>query len=223
MPITELHRDYETMKNKKTFIFMLRHAEKKIHPNNSTENSISITKKGKIESEIFGREFARIYHKISFIKSSPIKRCMNTAEFILKGATQCLKILTSANLGNPGAFVIDAKIAGENFSKYGVEKVLQKQLEGKNLPGMRDIKNGAKLLLTEILEDLENLNGIGLYITHDAILAPFLCYLTNTFITPNCWFRFLDGIYVWTENKDEVFLLWMEQLFDITDKVNELF
>jgi len=222
MPITKLNKDYEILKDKESFIFMLRHAEKQVYPNNSGENSISITEKGRIDSENFGREFARIYYVISLIKSSPIKRCVNTANAILKGANQQLKISISTNLGNPRAFVIDEKIAGENFFRYGVEKVIQRQLEGKNLPGMRDIKNGAKLLLTEILEDLENLNGSGLYITHDAILVPFIGYLTNTFIVSDYWFGFLDGIYLWKENKNKVFLLWKGKVFDITNKVREL-
>ena len=74
MPITKLNKDYEILKDKESFIFMLRHAEKQVYPNNSGENSISITEKGRIDSENFGREFARIYYVISLIKSSPIKK-----------------------------------------------------------------------------------------------------------------------------------------------------
>lgn len=219
MSAIRLASDCEILGERELLVLIVRHAETQVHPGDGEEDSISISQKGRKDSENFGKELIGTYHQIGLIKSSPVRRCMSTAEAILIGANQDLKVSLSRTLGNPGAFVVDDTAAIENFQRYGVRGVVQRQLEGRNLAGMRTIGGGVNLLLKEICEDLESLNGLGLYVTHDAVLVPFVGYLTNKFTVSNHWFGFLNGIGVWKKDDDRLFLSWIENVFDITDFV----
>ena len=215
------------MKNIKSFILLIRHAEKQIKSEISDENQILLTKNGRKETLAFGKELSQLGSEIKYIKSSPIERCIETAVLILQGIGNDLTITNSTNLGDPGVFIEDDKVAVNHFKTYGCEKVVMFQIEGKELEGIRDIKSGTEHLLNEILMDLKINEGIGIYISHDAIIVPFISYLTGDISFAKKWIKYLDGAYLWLD-KDKLFLLWNGKRYDISshlkigeDLVNE--
>ncbi len=215
------YQGHDILKSINSFIAIIRHAEKLIKTKNEKENSIILTEKGKKNAKDFGRKFLTLYNDLSFIKTSPIKRCMKTAELIIQGAKKNLKIILSKNLGDPGVFIIDNNLASELFKNNSCEKIVQYQIEEKNLDGMRDIKSGVRILLEEILSNLKNLNERGLYITHDAILVPFISYLTEDLDPTKDWIDYLEGIYIWNQNEDS-FLMWRGNKYNISNKIDIL-
>jgi len=79
-----------------------------------------------------------------------------------------------------------------------------------------------KLFLRELLEDLNLLDGIGLYITHDAIIIPIIKYFTEKFEYSDNLIDYLDGFIFW-KNGDKQFLVWNKKKNQINDKIeNEL-
>ncbi len=221
MLLEDLRRDYEILKGKSSVALVVRHAEKTGSQATNPIVHSPISEKGKEDSRRFGRKISALFPRIVMIKSSPIARCLSTADRIVAGTDQVINILPSNRLGDPGAFVTDDKIGWEIFQRFDVEEVVRRQLEGERLEGMREVREGAKLLLEEMLEDLKQMNGLVVYVTHDAILCPFVGYLTNTLITPTNWFGFLDGAYLWLEGNG-VNLLWGGQVFNVTERVEEL-
>jgi len=207
-------RDYKKIKNIKSFILLIRHAEKRIDSEILDENQIFLTKSGRKEALAFGKELSLLWGDIQYIKSSPIERCVTTAGLILEGMGNNVEIITSTNLGDPGVFITDDKVAVKHFNTYGCEKVVQFQIEGKELEGIRNLKGGSKLLLNEFLMDLKSNKGSGLYVSHDAIIVPFLNYLTGDANIVRKWINYLEGAYFWLKEYS-LFLLWDGKRYEI--------
>jgi len=216
----KLNQDYNKMRSIDSFIAIFRHAEKSVNKDIFDENSITLTKRGEENSWNFGIEFINLYHNVGYLKSSPIRRCVRTAELIIKGANKSFEIILSKNLGDPGVFVEDEKIASKLFKKNKCENIVKSQINRINLEGIRDIEIGVKILLEDILLDLKK-NKIGLYITHDVIIIPFVSYLIENLNIVRNWIDYLEGFYIWVNNGN-IFLLLGEGKYNISKKVEKI-
>jgi broad specificity phosphatase PhoE len=218
--IEKLHQDYNVMMGIDNFLAIFRHAEKSTNMKSSDENSITLTQRGEESSREFGKEFINLYQNISFLKSSPIKRCIRTAELFIEGTSKNIKIFLSKNLGDPGVFIENEIVAAKHFKKNKCKNIIQCQINGINLEGIRDIRIGVKMLLEDILLDLKR-NEITLYITHDVIMIPFICYLTDNLISLLNWINYLEGFYLWSKNNN-IFLLLFGEKYNISKKVEKI-
>ncbi len=197
MIMNDIDKFHNVLINHSTFILIVRHAEKIIKKNQNEDISTLLTKKGINDSKQFGNELLSFFNEISLIKTSPVERCVQTANAILNNSFKSMKkIEKSKILGDPGVFVIDAKTALGNFLNLGVKEVIERQLKNQILPGMRDLKNGLQMLFQEISNDLEYINSFGIYITHDAIVIPFIKYLTGDFKYSKNLIDYLNGIII---------------------------
>jgi len=204
------------------FIMFLRHAERDFSEDPLEDIKKQINGNGKKQAISLGKELLKRQSKICFIKSSPIERCVETANAILEGARSNVKVLTSRILGDPGPFVSDDKIAFQTFLELGIEEIVRRQHENKPIPGFHDTKKGLKTLLEEFVKDMEKLDGVGLYISHDAIIAAFLGYLTGTAIDMDNWIGFLDGVLIYKTSDKKYFLLSKEKKHEITHEIKNL-
>jgi len=150
-------------------IYLIRHAEK-------LDGSVhaKLTQKGLTDSFLYGQNLRLKNIDIDKIISSPIERCMQTAEEISKGYGS-IKIEKSKLLGDPGIFVDNGDRAMEIFNRYSLVEIINMQLENKELNGFNQIGIGTERLL----EFMKNQNRNILYLSHDAIIMPFLCYIEN--------------------------------------------
>ncbi len=223
MIINDIDKFHNVLINQSNFILIVRHAEEIIKKNQNEEISALLTKKGINDSKQFGNELLRFFNGIRLIKTSPIERYVQTANAILNNSFKSMKkIEKSKILGDPGVFVIDAKTALENFLNLGVKEVIERQLKNQILPGMRDLKNGLQMLFQEISNDLEHINSFGIYITHDAIVIPFIKYLTGDFKYTENLIDYLNGLIIGKNENKENFAILNGKLFDIDKKVNSL-
>jgi len=150
-------------------IYLIRHAEK-------TDDSVhsNLTQNGLEDSLIYGRELKLRNIKISLIVSSPIERCIQTASQISKGYGG-LKIEESTLLGDPGVFINDSDKAMKIFDKYELVDIINMQLSQHPLPGFNKIEVATKKLLSFMENQKDNI----LYISHDAIITPFINCIGN--------------------------------------------
>lgn len=165
-------------------IYLIRHAEK-------TDSSVhaELTKKGHDDSILFGEKLKINNIKIDLIISSPISRCIQTAQMISKGYGN-IKIEESILLGDPGVFIHNGDLAMEVFKKYKLIDIINMQLSGKVLDGFNKIDAATKKLLSF----MEKQKGNTLYISHDAIITPFINYIgDNNSIEENDIVDYLCG------------------------------
>lgn len=189
--------------HKGKLIIFIRHAEKDLTAEITHDAHLMITQEGMQQTHVVGNYLKQQLGIISKIKTSPVKRCVQTAEIFATCFHQPAKsIHLSSILGDPGPYVVDDQAAVETFKQYNIYEVIHNQLSGKHLPGMRNIREGTQLLLNEVWSDIKEASAPILYITHDVILAAFIADLIKTHLDANQWIHYLKGFCVtYVENK----------------------
>ncbi len=203
-------------------VFLCRHAEKHIVPGASSDLSVSITEEGQLESEKFGQLFSKKYGQIKHIQSSPILRCLETAQAFAHGCKAAgIENISSEKLGDPGVFVQDGELAGCSFDKFGACGVVQKYLAREKIPGMRPLEEAMELLLEDIVTDINQQSGPNLFVTHDAVLSAFVGALTGEKIDESNWFGYLEGVCIHKDHYGSLILCWNDKQYDVTQKAQE--
>ena len=173
----------------KNMIVVLRHAHRLEAVQGTLGNDLTLTLEGKKASEMMGSTLADM--PIGEIHTSPILRCVQTAEELLKGAHQKIHISPSTVLGNPGAFVDEPQEAGRLFLNTPLQEIAQDVVEGKkDIPGMRLLADGGKLFLDYVLTVKR---FPCLMITHDIVICLLCCFFFASKDVQKYFPDFLEG------------------------------
>jgi len=219
MCVIQLIESFNTLQTNEPCVFILRHAEKPIVNNMHADIANSLTEEGVVSSKELGGRLKKIYPRVGIVRSSPIARCLETANNIFSAYSHNSSIVADADLGGDGAYVSDNQLAAQHFLEDPSRTdIFIRMQTGETFAGMRGVKDGTKLLLTKIIYDLENLATPGFYITHDCILALFVGTILNQIVDEKNWFQYLDGVCI-KKIEGKVNLYWKEKYFDITEKV----
>lgn len=202
-------------------VLLIRHAERENICSMESQQLIPLTENGIHDSVRFGDALKNIKHNIIGLKSSPVNRCMKTLESIAMGANINTEIKVSKNLGNPGPFVYDDILAREAFSKRSNIELANMQISGKQFSGMMYISDGCKLIIDEIMSDLNMGVGVHIYVTHDAVICPFAGFLTEKLFDLSNWIGYLNGVVLF-KKENRFFLMWSGNIHDITYKLRSL-
>ncbi len=101
------------MKTNEKISLLIRHSDRDDIPQGSFGNEILLNEKGRQNAQSFGENLSG--RKINRIFTSPVGRCIQTAEFITKGYGSSVEIIETTALGAPGLHITDEKIAGDFF------------------------------------------------------------------------------------------------------------
>lgn len=184
-------------------IFLLRHADREKKIEDSSGFDVPITSEGEDRAINLGNIMQNSI--ISWSKTSPLPRCVQTIGAISHGYGKVILNSFSSYLGEPGPFVFDGKVALKSFIDFGTEKLVREMINGKTFPGIRSSIEGSEFLLNGLIEMFEKNSGNGICISHDAILMPFIAsYCDEDFV--NDWLRPLDGVIV--EKSDFSMCIW---------------
>ena len=173
---------------------IIRHSIRGEIPEGETGNDVPLTTEGRQLAELFGMT---ISSRLASIMSSPVGRCTETAEYILKGSGMDLEVPTSRLLGDPGAFIADGEAAWINFQTMGTRGVML-HLAGRDtaLPGMHPPQVAAHILLSHVLDRCDT-QGIHIFVTHDVVLAGIAGQLIGGIQSNEDLPGFLDGAFFW--------------------------
>jgi len=204
-------------------ILIIRHGEKVPPTEDDPFKDVKLTEGGKHNSFRLGEE---IRHMVSDCKilSSPLKRCTQTAENIVKGygAKNCT-METSPMLGGPGPYVEDEVLAGETYlgiaSQNRNVELIEMQLQHRSLPGFRSIEEGSRLLMGYILGRCDI--DVCIAITHDTIILPLIGFLCEELEEMEKRIDYLNGI-LFCIRGENVVMHTKETSFDITQKLDEI-
>ncbi|MFW8602375.1 histidine phosphatase family protein [Desulfobacterota bacterium M19] len=153
-------------------ILLIRHAEKSLTGNQDiTQNGINSALK-------YGNKLKQEGIQFDEIQVSPVKRCIQTAEKIIDGLQCNINLQKSHLLGDPGIFVSDDQKAAKLFSDFTVCEVINKIITNEALSGFIPIDKACKPLIGEIQKKISSNKSV-LYVSHDAIIMPFIAYLNK--------------------------------------------
>lgn len=175
---------------------IMRHAERQPISAGSFGTDVPLTASGTAGAEQLGNLLSS--RVLGSIVSSPVLRCANTAQAIVRGAGWAAEVGMDWRLGDPGPFVEDAELAGPPFLKEGIREIVQRQLADEEaFPGMRPTREGVQLLLWLTTAKLGESGRLNIYVTHDAILAVIVGSLYKVSVDEFLWPDFLDGLVLW--------------------------
>ena len=177
--------------NKRAAILM-RHADRNSIANSDNEYE-PLNELGIANSIEFGKKLTG-YSAIN-IFSSPYDRCIQTGKNILQGAHKTGAVSESEMLGEPGPFVFDRDLAREIFRNIGPHGTVKNLIAGVELAGIRPLAEGCLLLKDFILSEINAAAGgtLLIFVTHDAIVAPFISFYTGEKFDKENWTGFSDG------------------------------
>jgi broad specificity phosphatase PhoE len=189
-------------------LLIVRHAERPLIADGEVGNDLGLTEAG-VQAT---RDFAgTLDQEIVSIQSSPILRCMQTAQLIADAhgyARESIK--TSRLLGDPGFFIEDADLAWQSWLSRGSEAVNAHLLSGSETwPGFREFDEAVANVLDQIRAALSSYNqGLAIWVTHDTILATLTSRLLTTPLSMAEWPDFLGTLDVSLANDGELKLIY---------------
>lgn len=177
-------------------LLIVRHAERPLIANGEVGNDLGLTEAG-VQAT---RDFAgTLDQEVVSIQSSPILRCMQTAQLIADAhgyARESIK--TSRLLGDPGFFIEDADLAWQSWLSRGSEAVNAHLLSGSETwPGFREFDEVVAYMLNQIRTALSaRSQGLIIWVTHDTILAALTSRLLSKPLSMAEWPDFLGTLEV---------------------------
>lgn len=179
---------------------MIRHAEREAIPSGAFGWDVGLTEQGIRSSKRLGAALSEV-RAVSAV-SSPVYRCVQTVEALLRGSGSCAGVVTDRRLGDPGPFVVAPEVVGSLFLEVPVQEIARRQLEEPAPPpGMRRTEEGVAILLDLLTVNLGRNGRLFVYVTHDVILMPFVATLYGKSADETGWPDFLDGILLWQWDK----------------------
>lgn len=184
-------------------LILLRHAERPDIPNDEIGNEVGLTKQGIRQTKQFAKSLRQ---PIISISSSPILRCVQTAEIISNQCSYNKTIKKSILLGDPGFFIKDPELAWTHWQTKGHDAVNQYLLSGKDQwQGFHPFDNAINRMKTEITKQLKTTSsGIHVWVSHDTILATFASRVLPQSITLNNWPNFLGYLDIYLDEENNL-------------------
>ena len=175
---------------------VLRHAEREPIASGTYGNDVPLTERGTHSAHRLGKALSS--RSSSAIITSPLPRCVQTAQAIIKGAGWNAPAVADHRLGDPGPFVAAPELSGPVLLQIGPRAMAQRQLtETEPSPGMRAADQGVELLLNLIRPHLAERGLVSLFITHDLVLAVLVGKLYGLNVGEFKWPDYLDALMVW--------------------------
>ena len=175
---------------------IIRHAEREKIPAGTFGHDVNLTAEGTRAAEGLGAALSGD-RGLTFL-SSPVPRCIQTAQAMLRGAGLSSEIHADPRLGGPGAFVIDPETAGQLFLELPTHEIAHRQLQdAASLPGMRPTSEGIEVLLDLVTSPLGNEGRLHVFVTHDIILSVFAARILSSSLEGTGWPGYLEGLLVW--------------------------
>lgn len=177
---------------------VLRHGERGYVGSDDYGNDAPITFGGRTAARRLGGGLASF--TLGAMKTSPLVRCVQTADALIAGAGWGAPPVCDPRLGGPGPFVVEPDLAGPLFLDLGPRGVVERQLAGAEPPpGMRSTADGVALLLDLVAPQNENRRGISVFVTHDVVLATLVGSLYGLNVDDFAWPDYLDGLVLWRD------------------------
>ena len=152
----------------------------------------------------------KLLGRLRGVHASPLLRTMQTAERLAEGAGRPTEVVPDRMLGDPGAFVVDAR-AGATWLELGHEEVMRRLVHGDEvLPGCADAEAAARALVHHMLTAARGEPGLHVFVTHDSLVTATAARLLGEPLTKADWPWYLEAAFFW-EDGDAVHVGYRER------------
>jgi len=176
---------------------LLRHSVRDELPSDDIGYALPLNELGVRLARALG---AAMQGRVRTLRSSPVSRCVQTAELIGDAAGVALEVVPDRMLGDPGAYVIDRQLAGRNWLTMGSRGIMEHlAFRDEPLPGTEPPDAGARKLVRHMLAVAVDMPGLHVFVTHDILLAATAARFVGPPQGPEPWPRYLEGAFFWRD------------------------
>ncbi|MFM7200234.1 MAG: SixA phosphatase family protein [Myxococcota bacterium] len=176
-------------------VVLMRHAAREPMATGLPDADLPLTEQGRQSAHALGGRLAPHLHSI---RSSPIRRCRETASELLAGAGLALECPSDTLLGDPGVFIRDAVQAWPTFTTYSMSELIDALLvPGRRLPGMEEGEVAVTRLLNHLFALSRGSRGLHLAITHDYLVTVTALQVLGLTPHPSRYADFLEPLALW--------------------------
>lgn len=179
---------------------LIRHGDRNKIPNGTFGNEVMLNEKGIKNSLNFGKELSMF--NVAKIITSPVGRCVQTANLIAEGMGKDIAIIEAPELGAPGLHISDAQIAGEFGLKIGFDKMYERFIQNLYVPGVPETP-AIFQAITDFLKNQTRENGITVFVSHDLLIAFYHFSINKTVYSKENWVKYLSGLLLKNGNYEE--------------------
>ncbi len=187
----------------KRLILFTRHSlRERSDGNGFASEQLPLTPKGRVLAKSWGRwldEHLPYSLDVDSI-SSPITRCVDTAQLMQEGAGLQRDIVHQSLLVEPGSLVTEPKVASVIFKEIGVLNFINRFLQG-DIEGTKNAYQGGLDLLSLFYQHQPQPNQLRLAVSHDTLLSAFLAVMLDVpKIDWNDWPKMMEGVFLWFDD-----------------------
>lgn len=183
---------------------LTRHSVREQSENRIAAYHLPLTPEGVALAESWGAQLGR---PLAGFWSSPVGRCVDTAQALARGAMLEAGVEQTMTLVEPGCYVQSLRHVGPLFLELGPIEFANRHLSDP-LPGVLTPREGAAKLLRHMQETMGEAGTLSVHVTHDTILSAFVYHLRgHESISEEDWPWMMEGAWVWFDG-DHVHWVW---------------
>ncbi|MDR3129356.1 MAG: histidine phosphatase family protein [Tannerellaceae bacterium] len=168
---------------------LIRHADRYDFKEGTDGNEALLTEQGKINACKLGEDLSK--YRVNKIITTPVPRCIQTGECIVKGYGKPVEISPSNLFG--GLHIINWELANEFFNVHGYEKWYQNIIDDIPTPGIYSTEEYRKSMTDFLVRNTNK--GLTIFISHDFPIAFYHYSINKTIYTIfSDWVKYLSGL-----------------------------
>jgi broad specificity phosphatase PhoE len=176
---------------------LMRHSVREELPADEVGDKVPITEDGDQLARKLG---ALLGERLKSLHTSPVLRCVQTAEAIRKGMGTDMAVQHNCLLGAPGVYVLDGHRAWIYWKERGHESVMEHLVSADDsLPGMAVPDFAARFLVQHMLSANVTEPGIHAYVTHDLHVTTTAARLFGVRLGKDAWPWYLEAAFFWRD------------------------
>jgi broad specificity phosphatase PhoE len=181
-------------------VVLIRHAERGPIPPGEVGNDIRLAATGRAMAARLG---GIVGPRVASVWSSPVPRCMETADALLLGAGRSLPVVSSTLLGAPGALVAAEEPAWGSFQAHAYHELMDRLLtDDQPPPGFHPVADAVDRLARSLVGGAAA-PGLHLAVSHDSIVGITMGRLVG-FRSSLPWVDYLEAGLLWADGEDLV-------------------
>jgi broad specificity phosphatase PhoE len=179
-------------------VLLMRHSVRDALPPGDVGYALPITEVGQRLAIQLGEILGE---RLKTLHTSPLVRCVQTAEGLRDGSSVDLKITHDQLLGDPGVYVVDGERAWKHWQERGHEGVMEDLVAGRSaLSGMAHPLYAARFLVHHMLSVASGVPGLHIFVTHDSLVTATAAQLIGVKLGPDSWPWCLESAFFWVDD-----------------------